>query len=644
MLTAFPLRGGRSAALVILCLMALALAGCPKKRRVLAPAPPEETVPDTGDAAARARFQDARARFGRDAATAPEAVNTFTEIAREYPQDPIAPYALLYAGIAALEAQSYDKAADTLTEVITADAAEPAIKARGRLFLGITYNYQGRHTEAVDLLQTGQGEVHSDAEKVEWLAAMAEALSRSGARTQSLRFYDDWYADADPAEQAYIMSRLDALTGELGVADARAAFDRLSRRDTPVAAVLGARVAADWAAEGEAERSRQVRALIEPARRRLGLDVAAGTGKGGSVRRLGTVLPLSGRRARAGDLALRGVTLAAGGFRDIAGVRGFEVSVRDTASESTGARAAVDALADEGVIAVIGPIDGDSVDAGAVRAHALGLPLISLNPRSGRRFGPELPQGSPYVFHILQSAEDRAEALARYALAQGVRTFAVLGPQSGYGRAVTRAFVDEIERGGGEIVTQATYDAQATSFGDSIKALRGSFQAVFVPDQATRLELIAPALAVADLYALPRSASKPKVGKKILLLSTAEFLAPRYLRSAGRYSEGAVLAPGFYPDRDDPVIGDFVARYQQAFGKLPTPLDAYAYDAARVVGEAVTAGADHRAAVGDLMAAGTTPGLTGTISFDDKRRRRDDGLLFTVVRDGDDYAIRAMRD
>jgi branched-chain amino acid transport system substrate-binding protein len=630
---------------IAVLILALLAAGCPgRTRRVLAPAPPEETLPRSGDAAARARFQDARARFGRDAETTAAVAAEFESIAREYPQDPIAPYAQLYAGIAAIQGSAYDQAEQSLVAVIEDPAAAPDIKLRGRLFLGIARSYQGKHAEALEHLEASREAVHGDGERGEWLAALAACLVAGGAPLRAVPYYDDWYRLAAPGEQAYIVDKLDAITAAATVADARAAYERLERRDGPAAAILGTRVATDWAAAGQAERARRIRSDIERARRAIGLapSVEAGRGDEGSVSRLGVILPLTGRRGRAGELALRGLTLAAGTFPGIEGVRSFDVSVHDTASEAAGARTAMDALAGEGVIAVVGPIDGDSVDAAAPRAQALGLPLISLNPRSGEREG--TAQGSPFVFHIMPSAEDRARALARHAVAQGVRSFAILGPKNGYGKAVGDAFASEVGRRGGRVTGRATYAPDATSFGDVIKQLGGPFEAVFVPEQATRLELIAPALAAADLVALPVRAKPPKVGKKILLLSTAEFLDPRYVRSSARYSEGAVLAPGFYPDRDDPAIRDFVSRYEEAFETVPTPLDAYAYDAARLVSEAVAGGARTRAELAQAMALARVEGLTGAISFDGRHRRRDDGLLYTVVRSGDALAIRAMRD
>jgi hypothetical protein len=195
------------------------------------------------------------------------------------------------------------------------------------------------------------------------------------------------------------------------------------------------------------------------------------------------------------------------------------------------------------------------------------------------------------------------------------------------------------------VVVERWYPPGETSFAKTVGGLPQPCQAVFVPDVAQRLELVAPALAAANLIATPIDGKPPARGRKILLLSTAEALGPRYLRSSGRYSLGAVLAPGFYPDRFDPLIADFVDRYEETYGELPTAVDAYAYDAARVVAAAVAAGARSREALSDRLARGEVAGVTGAIRFGPSRQRADEGLLFEVAPHGEagDLAIRALR-
>jgi ABC-type branched-subunit amino acid transport system substrate-binding protein len=102
-----------------------------------------------------------------------------------------------------------------------------------------------------------------------------------------------------------------------------------------------------------------------------------------------------------------------------------------------------------------------------------------------------------------------------------------------------------------------------------------------------------------------------------VLLSTAEALAPAFLRGSGRYTVGALFAPGFYPDDQHPRIGPFVQRFRAAYGTDPTYLDAYGFDAGLCVRAAVGAGAQSRAGVAAWLARNVVPGLTGDIRFDE---------------------------
>ena len=132
--------------------------------------------------------------------------------------------------------------------------------------------------------------------------------------------------------------------------------------------------------------------------------------------------------------------------------------------------------------------------------------------------------------------------------------------------------------------------------------------------------------------------------RKVLLLSTAELVDDRYLRSAGRYSYGAVFAPGFYPDLRDQVIGDFVDRYRAQFGTVPSALEAYAYDAGALVRYVLARGARSRGQVASQLANIKLVGLTGEIRFGPERARADDGLLYRVSRlSTGEYELRAIR-
>jgi ABC-type branched-subunit amino acid transport system substrate-binding protein len=316
---------------------------------------------------------------------------------------------------------------------------------------------------------------------------------------------------------------------------------------------------------------------------------------------------------------------------------GVDLWVRDSKSEAGAAAGAAEALAGDGVIALIGPMDGASAAAAADRAA--GAPLLTLDPR------PE-PRPGGLVFHLMHSAEARAAALARAAHRRGIRKVAVLAPASGYGRAVGDAFRAEWKRLGGTLVASVDYQAAATTFGEPIGKLGSGWQALFVPDQAARLALIAPALATAGLAAQPADAPAPRQGRAFVLLSTAEGIDERFPRGAGRYTVGALLAPGFYPDRFDDRLADFIDRYELGFGRLPTAWDAYAADGITAITRALAAGARSRADLAAALAGGEPPGLTGRLEFTPAGLRRDDGVLYTVElrSDSAEPVVRALRE
>ncbi|MEZ4367075.1 MAG: hypothetical protein R2939_12445 [Kofleriaceae bacterium] len=148
---------------------------------------------------------------------------------------------------------------------------------------------------------------------------------------------------------------------------------------------------------------------------------------------------------------------------------------------------------------MIGPIDADSVARAAAVVGAAGVPLLSLAPR------PETRRPGRGVFHVMHSAE-ACQALARRAAAAGVTRFAILAPESGYGRAVSAAFAEEVAR-----LRQGRRTAQLPA-DDALLRERGRQAqgqlAGGVADQADQLELIAPAPAAGGLILRGRAAPR----------------------------------------------------------------------------------------------------------------------------------------
>jgi ABC-type branched-subunit amino acid transport system substrate-binding protein len=609
--------------LVAVVLCALALAGCPGKRHTLG-----FKVPTNGDPEARSRFLEAQAQFRRDGSVD---ADEFAAIAEDYPDDPIAPYAQLYTGMAMVTEKDYAGAEKALAELAgQTGEVDKGLVLKARLYLGIARNYQGEHTQALPMLANAEPAAENDKERGEWLAAISVASAAGERPLDALPYLDRWYGLATPAERGFILARVTELVAAAPPDAARDVFGRLDGKG-PGVAILGYRVAADREASGDTDGANDAREKAAPARKAVGLPLAASASAaspgGGEPGLIGAVLPQLGKQARVGELAVQGLAIAASASATLT------VDLR-TAAGAEQASAAMDELAAGGVIAVIGPIDGESVDAAANRANALHVPMLSLSPTPERR------TAGAYVFHAMHSAEHRARVLARRAVAGGVKSFAMLSPESGYGRSVSTAFAEEVARLGGAIASRQTYADDTKSFASLAKKLGNDWQAVFVADQADKLELVAPALAAAGQIPKPLGTKKAVGGRPVLLLSTAEGLSPDYVVDAGRHSEGALLAPGFFPDARDATIGDFITAYTAAVGKPPAAVDAYAYDMARAI---TATGAGGRSELVARLAKLDVTGVTGTIRFDERHLRADDGLVFTVEPVDQTFEIHALR-
>jgi ABC-type branched-subunit amino acid transport system substrate-binding protein len=608
----------------LVLLLLVVLAGCPgHTRKTLVP-----DVPQTGDAQARSRFAEARTKFLRDGHDTGE----FRQIAKDFPEDPIVPWAQLYAGIAAVTDHKYDAAKVALEQVLQADVPE-GLATRAQLFMGITKNYQGDAPGALVLLKKGAKAVENDAERTEYLAAVAYATSTVDP-LGSLKYFDQLYSRVTPTERAVIVSRAEEVVAVAEPNALRKVFDDLADRKGPGMAAVASRLALLAEQGGNAGEGQRMREVAAPARAAVGLPktigvatvVSGGAGKAGLV---GAVMPLGGNQAKVADAAVSGLGLAAG-------VAGGTGSVAIEIREATDAQAAalmVEELAKKNVIAVIGPIDNASVDAAGGRAEGLGLPLLSLSAR------PEQRTTGRFVFHVRHSAEARGRALAKKCLALGIKTYAVLAPEDGYGKSVTAAFVDEINKGGGTIVVKVTYPSATKSFTSFAGQLNGSWDALFVPEEASKLALIAPAVSATKRIPKPFGTKKAPGGRPVLLVSTAEGLSGAFLADAGRHAEGALLAPGYYPDDQDPAQKAFLDRFIASYGRAPGVPEAYAYDAAQLA----ATGANGRSALAASLAGGTFVGLTGQIRFDQDHRRADPGVIYTVVEDTGAFAIRVAK-
>ncbi len=618
----------RTALVAVAIAAASAAAGCHGKREVIGPA-----IPANSDPAAKQRFNEAKAKFLEDSRVS---ADDFKRLIEDFPHDPIVPLAEVYAGYAQLKAHKFADADAQLTRAL-AGATDPGTHNKAQLFLGIVKNYEGDAVSARRLLVEAEVAVENDDERGEYLGALAYATAAGDRPLAALPVFDRLWKLASPTEKAVMVARIEELCAAAPPDQLHAIWDHIDH-DGPAWALVGSQLAVRAEQAGDSSNAAKLRNQVAEVRTTLGLSrtlTAAAVGGAPATSNaglIGAVVPL-GTQNRIADAAVAGLGLAAGAPTG-AGIAAIEVRA---AGDRTQGEQAVETLANDHVIAIVGPIEGGIVDAAGARAEGLGLPMISLATAADQRVH------GRFIFHIRHSAEQRARILANRALAKGLRTFAVFAPDSGYGKAVSAAFAEAVQKGGGTIAKTVTYPKDSKSFASKAKELgTEGWQAVFVPDTADKLALAAPAIAAAGN--VPRAMPFPKKvlgGRPVMLLSTAEDLTNDFLTSAGRHAEGALFAPGFYPDDADPVAKPFIDKFVAAYGHAPGAGEAYAYDAAQLV---VSGGGGDRNALATAIAKGQLAGVTGTVSFDSDHHRSDPGVVYTVVEEtGTVFAIRTAK-
>ncbi|MCA1797653.1 MAG: penicillin-binding protein activator, partial [Geobacteraceae bacterium] len=248
----------------------------------------------------------------------------------------------------------------------------------------------------------------------------------------------------------------------------------------------------------------------------------------------------------------------------------------------------------------------------------------------------------------------QARALVDYAVdILELETFALLQPENKLGNDFVRHFRSALEREGGKVIYHRTYPPGSTDFRAALKpmappeedkvkeqkegtivesGLEGEtptedkepeldFDALFIPDFADTVALLAPQLAFSDIEGAQ-------------LLGINGWNSTDLLNQAGSYVRGAVFSDGFDPDSSDIFVQNFATRYRQRYAETPTILAAQAYDATNLLlhilrDPDVTRPHQLRSRVQDVEYTGGVSGLRG---FDAEGEAVRDIVLFKFGR------------
>ena len=300
---------------------------------------------------------------------------------------------------------------------------------------------------------------------------------------------------------------------------------------------------------------------------------------------LGCILPLQGKAQFFGRRALRGIQLAIGAFEPQKAPLRVRLIIWDSQGDPARAREGVKVLAEKRhVIAIIGPLLSHTTEAAAQEAEEQKVPLITLSPLQGVAYTGE------HVFQNSLTYASQVNTLVTYAFKElGIRTYAILYPRNSYGLTFKGLFRQEVEQRGGEVVVSASYADDQTDFGEVIKEMVQyekspdpeedskpiiNFEAMFIPDDFKRLNLVVPQLAYYDIT-------------EVQLLGTNGWNSPELVHNSGKFVDGALFVDGFFKDSSLPAVRSFVMDFEETFGSSPTLLEALSFDTISLILETI---------------------------------------------------------
>jgi ABC-type branched-subunit amino acid transport system substrate-binding protein len=233
---------------------------------------------------------------------------------------------------------------------------------------------------------------------------------------------------------------------------------------------------------------------------------------------------------------------------------------KDTHGTPDGARTAAESAIQDGAELIIGPLFAQEVNAAAPVARQAGVPMIAFSTEE------KVAGGGVYLLSFLPGRD--VARVVGFALQRGKRNFAVLVPQSPYGRVAEAAFAKAVTQGGGQAAVRAAFspDDPNTMLGPVRQIANGiksgeHIDAIFIPAGKEELPSLAPLLASSDV-----------TSSRVQFIGTGQWDYPNI------GSEKALVG-GWYPAPDPKGWSSFTERYSKTYGDMPPRIASLAYDA-----------------------------------------------------------------
>jgi branched-chain amino acid transport system substrate-binding protein len=318
----------------------------------------------------------------------------------------------------------------------------------------------------------------------------------------------------------------------------------------------------------------------------------------GSLTGDGASFGISSREAA--ELAVDEINAAGG----LLGGRRIRLLIEDDQSKPEEASSAVTKLiTQDRVVAVLGEVASSRSLAAAPVAQRHQVPMIT--PSSTNE---KVTQIGDYIFRVCFIDPFQGEVLAKFAFNDlKARRVAILKDiRNDYSVGLTDAVTRTFTGLGGTVIDPVSYSAGDADFKAALTRIRS-----LKPD-AILVTGYYPEAAIIVRQARELGLTMPMLG--------GDGWVGDALKNGREALNNSFISNHYSGDNPDPVVQNFVAAYRQRFGRDPDSIAALAYDAAKVLADAITrAGTTEGPRLRDALAATDVAGVTGQLKMNAQR-------------------------
>lgn len=335
----------------------------------------------------------------------------------------------------------------------------------------------------------------------------------------------------------------------------------------------------------------------------------AGDAAGGSTGDIiiGMYGSLTGDGASFGQSSREGTEMAVDEINKAGGVLGgrkYKLLVEDDQSKPEEAANAVTKLiTQDKVVALLGEVASRRSLAAAPVAQRYQIPMITPSSTNER-----VTEVGDYIFRVCFIDPFQGEVLAKFAYNDlKARKVAVLKDiQQDYSVGLSDSITRTFAALGGQVLPPVSY-----STGD------GDFRAILTQVRSQRPDAIFATGYYPEAAIIARQARE--LGMKMPLLGGDGWIGDA-LKNGREALANSYISDHYSAENPDPIVQNFGRDYRARFGRAPDAIAALAYDAVKVLTDALTrAGSTDGPKVREALATADVRGVTGQLKMNAKR-------------------------